>query len=415
MKMYLNRFFWTVKMMNLKEFQTALPILEHLEKHGYQAYFVGGSVRDALIQRRVGDIDITTSAKPEEVQEIFEKVIPVGIEHGTVIVRSEGESFEVTTFRTEKGYSDFRRPDQVTFVSNIKQDLQRRDFTINAIAMDKHGHIMDPFGGKLDLEKGIIKAVGEPLERFEEDPLRMMRAVRFVSQLDFNLDPKTEAAIQQVSFLLKNISVERIVMEIKKLFAGSSPVKGLHFLVKTHLHHSVPIWKNEPMLIDKAKKMTIPFYSMEEIIAFFILLNSNADLITWVKGWKLSNQVKINAEHLLAGFRIYKEAGLSNWLVYKLPFQLRDGLARLIYAMDKEEVDKKRWNEIFESLPIRDRAGLAVKGSDIIEIFPEKPKGEWIKRWIETIEYQVVTEKLPNDKKVIKEWVRDGEHPQTVN
>lgn len=399
--------------MDFNAFRHALPILERLEKNGFQAYFVGGSVRDALIDREVGDIDITTSAKPEEVQNLFEKVIPVGIEHGTVIVRWEGESYEVTTFRSETGYSDYRHPDEVMFVDEVKKDLERRDFTINAIALNNHGEIIDPFDGMKDIKAKVIKAVGNPKERFAEDPLRMMRAVRFVSQLNFDIEPLTKAAIHQCSSLLKKVSIERVAIEAQKLFAGKSPGNGLEILLETELNQSIPVWKEEAEVIERIKKVIIPLYSMEEILAFFLLKGVDISLSDWIREWKLSNRIKNNTEKLLEAYRIYQEEGLSNWLIYNIPAELQESFVRLIYAFEKKEVDKELWKKTTDNLPIKTREELAVKGDDIIEMFPELPRGKWIKEILTNIEYLVVSGKLNNDKKKIKEWVRDGEHPQT--
>lgn len=176
-------------------FREALAIIEKIEEAGHQAFFVGGCVRDFLLKRPIGDVDITTSAKPFEVQAIFDEVIPVGIQHGTVIIRHRGISYEVTTFRLEGEYSDQRHPDSVQFIDKIDEDLARRDFTINALAMDKHGHIIDLFQGREDIEKALIRAVGNGHDRFQEDPLRILRAIRFSSQLGFQIEENTLKAI----------------------------------------------------------------------------------------------------------------------------------------------------------------------------------------------------------------------------
>lgn len=170
----------------------ALPLLRELKKHGRQAYFVGGSVRDAQMNRDVGDIDIATDASPEEIEAIFPKTVDVGKEHGTIIVLFEGESYEVTTFRAELEYEDYRRPSGVQFIKSLKEDLKRRDLTINAMAMDEQGRLIDYFGGLRDIREKLIQTVGDPAERFHEDALRMLRALRFMSQLEFELSPNTK-------------------------------------------------------------------------------------------------------------------------------------------------------------------------------------------------------------------------------
>ena len=167
------------------EFQQALPVLKTIQDNGFEAYFVGGSVRDTILGLPIHDVDIATSAYPAEVKALFKKTVDTGIEHGTVMVIDHGEGYEVTTFRTESGYQDYRRPDKVTFVRSLADDLKRRDLTINALAMDMNGEIVDLFGGLDDLKNHLIRAVGVPAERYHEDALRMMRTVRFASKLGY--------------------------------------------------------------------------------------------------------------------------------------------------------------------------------------------------------------------------------------
>lgn len=202
------------------EFKKALPVLNKLIDAGYEAYFVGGSVRDRILDLDVNDVDIATSAQPLEIKKIFKRTVDVGIEHGTIMVLVGDESYEITTFRTESTYRDFRRPDSVTFVRSLEEDLKRRDFTMNAIALDNKGNIMDPFHGMADIDKGIIRAVGNPHERFKEDALRMMRAVRFSAQLDFQIESETMVSIRENAPLLEKIAVERIQIEFEKLLIG---------------------------------------------------------------------------------------------------------------------------------------------------------------------------------------------------
>ena len=151
-----------------REFREALPVLSKLKKHGFEAYFVGGSVRDQLLGKPIKDVDIASSATPDQVQQLFQKTVDIGSEHGTVIVIENGIHYEITTFRTESAYEDNRRPSGVTFVSSLKEDLKRRDFTINAMAMDENGSIIDYFNGREDAEKKRIATVGSPAERFSE-------------------------------------------------------------------------------------------------------------------------------------------------------------------------------------------------------------------------------------------------------
>lgn len=197
-------------------------ILSTLEEGGYDAYIVGGCVRDMLMKRQFHDYDITTSASPEQVTELFgdKKVIPTGIQHGTVTVISGGIPFEITTFRVDGEYSDSRRPDKVIYTSDLREDLARRDFTMNAIAMDLRGDIYDPFSGEEDIRRGVIRCVGDPEKRFTEDALRILRAVRFASQLGFSIESKTSEALLALRGRLDKVSRERVRDELDKLISG---------------------------------------------------------------------------------------------------------------------------------------------------------------------------------------------------
>lgn len=197
-------------------------ILEKFEAAGYEAYFVGGCVRDAIMKRPGGDVDITTSALPEETKKVFadKRTIDTGIKHGTVTVLLEGVPVEITTYRTDGEYSDSRHPDNVCFVRNLGEDLARRDFTMNAMGCDIHGNVVDPFDGLGDIKSGVIRAVGEPHRRFEEDALRIMRGLRFAAVLGFEIEPVTESAMFDCKDLLTEISVERIFEEFRKLVCG---------------------------------------------------------------------------------------------------------------------------------------------------------------------------------------------------
>lgn len=198
-------------------------IINTLNAAGFEAYAVGGCVRDALLNRTPLDWDITTSARPEEVRKQFRRTVPTGIQHGTVTVLIKDESFEVTTYRIDGAYEDARHPKEVTFVASLAEDLKRRDFTINAMAYHPKEGLIDLFDGRSDLEAGIIRAVGEPKERFTEDALRMLRAVRFAAQLNFKIEEKTAQAIRALAPAIEKISAERIRVELVKLITSDHP------------------------------------------------------------------------------------------------------------------------------------------------------------------------------------------------
>ena len=207
----------------------AKKVIDRLYGSGYEAYLVGGCVRDSLMGLPVSDYDVTTSALPEQTMEVFSdlRTIPTGLKHGTVTVLIDGEPIEITTFRADGDYSDHRHPESVSFSSRLEDDLCRRDFTVNAMAYSDQRGLIDLYGGKDDLEKGIIRAVGEPERRFTEDALRILRALRFASQKCFSIEPETEKAIRKCLPLLSFVSAERIFAELKKLLMGKGALDVL--------------------------------------------------------------------------------------------------------------------------------------------------------------------------------------------
>lgn len=209
-------------------------IIEALESQGYEAYAVGGCIRDSLLNRSPQDWDITTSAKPEEVKKVFNRTIDTGIQHGTVTVLLDREGFEVTTYRIDGKYEDGRHPKEVVFTPNLKEDLKRRDFTINAMAYNESQGLIDLFGGAEDLKQGIVRCVGDARARFSEDALRMMRAVRFGAQLGFSIEEETGAAIKELAPTLSKISAERIQTELVKLVVSDHP-QEMRILYETGL------------------------------------------------------------------------------------------------------------------------------------------------------------------------------------
>ena len=197
--------------------------LERLNGAGHRAYPVGGWVRDRLMGREGGDVDVCTSALPEQVMELFETAVPTGLRHGTVSVPTGEGMVEITTFRREEGYTDARHPDAVRFDAGLEEDLSRRDFTINAMALDRDGTVIDPFGGRADLERGVVRCVGDPDRRFTEDALRILRAVRFSAQLGFRLEEGTLAALKRKAGRVEKVSRERIRAEMEKILCSPRP------------------------------------------------------------------------------------------------------------------------------------------------------------------------------------------------
>lgn len=215
-----------------------VSIIALLNKNQHRAHAVGGCVRDLLMGNTPNDWDVTTSATPEEVKHLFEKTIDTGIKHGTVTVCLNGDHVEVTTWRTESGYHDHRRPDSITYAHSLEDDLSRRDFTMNAMAWHPIEGLVDPFHGYEDIENKIIRTVGEPNQRFSEDALRMLRTIRFSAKLDFQIEEKTYSAIKQLHSDIAWVSMERIQSELNKILTSNNPAK-LSLLWETGLSENI--------------------------------------------------------------------------------------------------------------------------------------------------------------------------------
>lgn len=209
--------------MDFKISKGAEYIINTLEQNGFSAYVAGGAVRDILMGKTPHDYDIASSARPEQIKKIFKRTIDTGIKHGTVTVVENNVGYEVTTYRTEGNYTDMRHPDEVAFVTSVEEDVKRRDFTINAMAYNPTDGIFDVVGGREDLEKRIIRCVGTPEVRFAEDPLRMLRAIRFAAQLDFKIEESCAAACKKLAPLIKKVSAERIRDELNKTLMSENP------------------------------------------------------------------------------------------------------------------------------------------------------------------------------------------------
>lgn len=376
-----------------------------LKKANYEAYFVGGCVRDLLLKKEIKDVDIATNATPDEITELFTYVIPIGVEHGTVLVRYKNRSFEITTFRTEGTYSDQRHPDYVNFIQSIDEDLKRRDFTINAMAMDETGKIIDLFRAKEDLNNKIIRAVGNPKERFLEDPLRILRAIRFASQLGFDIDKNTLEQMIAQRIHLKTVAVERITEEMKKFFASEHVNKGLQYLKKAKLHEQLPVFKWDSRLIELLPKQMPSLSKFSEVITIFHLLHPKYQIHEWIKEWKLSNQTKKEASHLVRAFTDYQNKGLHPLLVFKLPDYLFKSFVTIVNVLTERNITLESVITIQQKIPIQSEKQLVISGADLMELFPECKPGPWIQQTLDELIEKVVCKELENDFEELKEWV----------
>lgn len=396
-----------IRIDNLPEiFVKAMPVLRTLEDAGFEAYFVGGSVRDVLLHRHVHDVDITTSAYPEEVKELFDKSIDTGIKHGTVTVLYGGESYEITTFRTESGYQDFRRPDHVTFVQNLDEDLKRRDFTINALAMDMHGDIVDLFNGIEDLKHHIIRAVGNPEKRFHEDALRMMRAVRFMSQLEFKLEEKTEQAIKDNHELLKKISVERIREEFVKMGLGPFSRQAFQIFLDTQLSEDVPDFAGKKDLLQVYPQLKFSPTMETSLWAVIIILLKvpNENIGKFMRDWKNSNAMTEKVEQIIKMFDLIADHVPTDYELFEAG---EDIIINTIDVADilGQPVSSEALVDRYLALPIKTPSELAVDGRFLIK--RGMRPGAQLGRTLNQIRKKVVACEIENSEEAIEQYLDD--------
>ncbi|PEA55813.1 CCA tRNA nucleotidyltransferase [Bacillus pseudomycoides] len=391
----------------MERFKRAASIIKTLTENGFEAYFVGGSVRDYIIGRLIGDIDIATSALPEDVMRLFPRHVPVGIEHGTVIVLHEDIPYEVTTFRTEGDYEDFRRPTSVQFVRSLDEDLQRRDFTMNAIAMKETGEIVDLFGGQEAIVKKEIATVGNPVDRFQEDALRMMRGIRFVSTLGFTLEEGTKQAILEYGHLLEHIAIERIAVEFEKLLVGTHCAKALQLLVETKLYEHLPYLQMCGEYIAKAAEYDWNFFKSDtESWAFFLYCMREEHPSVFLRQWKFSNKKIKEIVSVLLYVKAREKQEWDALLLYKagkdvavMAERVYEGIMNTYLISNARHVEK-----VYDDLPICNRQELQVSGNDLLS-WSKEQAGPWVANALQKIEEEVVYGRLKNEKECIKEWL----------
>lgn len=350
--------------------------------HSYSLYLVGGAVRDYLLRRKNDDYDLTTSALPGEVKAMFRRTIDTGIKHGTVTVIYKGGHYEITTFRTEGDYSDSRHPDSVTFVRSLEEDLKRRDFTINALAVDVlTGDIIDMHGGIDDLERGLIRAIGEPGERIREDALRMLRACRFSAKLGFDIEEKTLSAIKERHGAIGKVSIERIKEELDKLLLSPYPVKGLRYMEETGLLGAVipelTLTDATISSIERAKEESLPLPPLYAVLFSSLAADRVQNVLTRLRS---SNREEEEVVHIVRSLG-YDERKSTPYDARLFIHDNGSAIIPAIFAVrravtpfseDDEKFAAAVENEMAKKSPteIKD---LAVTGEDLASIVPKGP------------------------------------------
>lgn len=390
------------------EFQKALPILTKIKEAGYEAYFVGGSVRDVLLERPIHDVDIATSSYPEETKAIFNRTVDVGIEHGTVLVLENGGEYEITTFRTEDVYVDYRRPSQVSFVRSLEEDLKRRDFTVNALALDENGQVIDKFRGLIDLEQKRLRAVGKAEERFEEDALRIMRGFRFAASLDFDIEAATFEAMRSHSPLLEKISVERSFTEFDKLLMAPHWRKGISAMIACQAYDYLPGLKQQEAGLNHlivSLKDNFTFSDHHQAWAYVMISLAIEDPKSFLKAWKTSNDFQHYVTKLIALYRIRQERSFEKLDIY----QYGKEMASLVEGLRKAQslsVDMDHIEALDQALAIHNKYDIVLNGSHLIKDFGMKP-GPQLGLMLEKVELAIVEGRLDNDFTTIEAFVRE--------
>lgn len=406
--------------------EQALSILQTLEENGFAAYFVGGCVRDWMLGRPVHDIDICTNAHPRDVMQIFPDHVAAGLQHGTVSVKLGRSLFEVTTFRTDGLYEDFRRPKKVMFVDDLEKDLARRDFTINAMAMNRQGQLTDPFKGRQDLNDRFIRAVGNPVVRFREDALRLLRAARFASQLGFTIEPETCVAMKHKAPLLTHIAVERIKEELTKLLDSYYPQQGCQIIVETNLFSAFLDAGIQQVFVEscsQAWRLVHLTGAIQKWCLLFYASGASAEAAQVMSARLRLAKRDVEAIGLL--LKILHEISPTwdrpqtiewgRWLI-RYGFEICQDAEMLLAACwwnsPQRELSPKMI-DTYEKLPVKAVKELAINGLDLQQGL-QKPAGEWIAHTLQFLLEQTALHGLVNTPEALlaaaKKEVERNEH-----
>ncbi len=360
-------------------FESALKLLKMIEDCGYEAYIVGGFIRDRLLGIESLDIDITTSAKPVDLKRIFIDVTLPNEEYGAITLYFKNYRFEITTYRKEISYEEDRRPSKIEYIDDLEEDLKRRDFTMNSLCINSKGEIIDFLGGKKDIEDRIIRVIGDPIVRFVEDPLRILRAIRFATILNFNLDEELVAGIKQTKKELRRLSYHRKRDELDKIFSSSNAEIGVKWIKELDLDEDLEIYNIDNVVLDND---LVGVWSTLEVSDKYPFTRAERELL------KNIHEVK-------------KLDNLDSKVLFKYGLYVNI-IAGNIKGIPRVEIISK-----YESLPIKSVTELKIDGNQIIDILSSHP-GKHIKIIIDDLINQVLSGKLDNDYKDLEEYVIDN-------
>ena len=358
----------------------ALKLLKEIDNKGFESYVVGGFVRDYLLGIESNDIDICTNATPKDIKEIFKDKCLPGDDYGSITVVIKNINYEITTFRKDIGYSDNRHPNEIKYIDSLEEDLLRRDFTINTICMDKDGYIIDHLGGKKDLDSKIIRAVGDSLEKFREDSLRILRAIRFATILDFNLDEDTFDAIKKTKGLLANLSYNRKKDELDKIFTSPNFRKGIRLLLDLGLDKELEI-PNLYKVLDSEVTSSIGIWSILNVGDKYPFNKNEMDLIDNVN-------------------KVIELDNLNPSVLYKYGLYVNSVAGKI------KKDDIKRITETYNNLIIKSRKEINITAEEIMAILNREP-GEYLKDIYDDLEEEILYNRLENVKTSISKYIKD--------
>ncbi|WP_026689512.1 CCA tRNA nucleotidyltransferase [Alteribacter aurantiacus] len=371
--------------------KAAEEVIRKLHAKGYEAYAVGGAVRDRLMNQPVRDVDVSTNASPQEVIGVFSKAIEVGLEHGTVLIPVKGTPIEVTTFRGK----------------NIIGDLGCRDYTINAMALDKNGQVIDPFKGEDDLKKKILRAVNDPNERIFEDPLRMLRAYRFVFLFNFKIEKRTQEAIHVHASLISSIAKERAALELEKMLGKNLGKDKILDLLQcpllTHLSHMFP---SREKWLDMLKSYSHPFSIAQiEHLWYFLGAGDHEHLNEVLRVYKRSNQIKKEAKTILRVVELIKEEGWTNETLYQAGKDQLVACEKTRALLNGEKAKVEEVIDQYEKLPIKNKKDMCVNGKTLIEAF-NIDEGKWVGNTLKKVEKAILTGAITNTRTAVFDYIR---------
>ena len=359
-------------------YDKAIEILKTFECHGYIAYIVGGYPRDYLLGIKTNDIDICTNATPKEIIAIFKDNSISNNDYGSVVINYKGSSFDVTTMRKDIKYENNRKPIKIKYVSDLKTDLLRRDFTINTICIDSDGNYIDLMKAKLDIDHHLIKTVGNPRFKIKEDSLRILRAIRFAATLDFDIDSKTKMYLKKYGYLLKNLSPSRKRSELDKILTSKNREKGRNLLIELSLDKHLGINNLADIIL------------CDDIIGIWSQIDTSCN-------YPFSRVENEN----ISKIRKMLDEGINNYTIYKYGLYVASVVASI------KNVSYKKVNDMYKKLPIYSRKDICINGMDIAK-YLDREAGSYIKDIMDDIEKMIVSGELGNSKEVIKKYITNN-------